>query len=65
MPFEAYGRNIQRLKAPHLLNMKSLESMSYKVVHIPKHLWHNIPDYEILSYLKQEIGVRNISSNER
>lgn len=50
-----YTINNNQMRGCTILNMKVLESNGYVVVPICLHVWNNLPDFEKIPYLMQNI----------
>lgn len=66
MPASSYAVNCQRLRSVPSLTLHTLEAMGYSVVPVSLQLWMNLPDYEKIPYLMQNIKIKcePLDSNE-
>ncbi|XP_058805125.1 uncharacterized protein LOC131672131 isoform X2 [Phymastichus coffea] len=55
---EWYTRNTQRILGPYSLFIKTLESMSYRVIPVDCKMWNKLPENEKTSYLVQAIKLK-------
>lgn len=66
MPASYYAVNCQRLRAVPSLTVRTLEALGYSVVPVALQHWMNLPDYEKIPYLMQNIKMKceSVNSNE-
>ncbi|KAJ4447957.1 hypothetical protein ANN_09967 [Periplaneta americana] len=58
MPASSYAVNCQRLRTVSLLTIRTLETLGYSVVPVNLQQWINLPDYEKIPYLMQNIKMK-------
>ncbi|XP_021930969.1 uncharacterized protein LOC110835248 isoform X3 [Zootermopsis nevadensis] len=66
MPASCYAINCQRLRSVPSLTLRTLEALGHSVVPVSVQHWMNLPDYEKIPYLMQNIKVKceSLDSNE-
>ncbi|XP_033608909.1 uncharacterized protein LOC111868360 isoform X2 [Cryptotermes secundus] len=66
MPASYYAVNCQRLRPVPSLTVHTLEALGYSVVPVSLQHWMNLPDYEKIPYLMQNIKMKceSVDSNE-
>jgi FAST kinase domain-containing protein 2 len=58
MPASYYAVNCQRLRTVPSLTVRTLEALGYSVVPVSLQHWINLPDYEKIPYLMQNIKMK-------
>jgi len=66
MPASCYAINCQRLRSVPSLTLRTLEALGHYVVPVSLQQWVNLPDYEKIPYLMQNIKIKceSFDSNE-